>query len=135
MSQFARTFALTAAAAVAALFVGTALHAGDDDAENAKLEKEALDKAVAKGNELFRSTSLGKKTCAQCHENPDKPELNLGTRQFSYPKYSRKAKAVVSMGQKINEMLTTKSGAAKEMDLKGTDIVDLEAYVASLKKK
>jgi len=135
MNQLGRTMALAAAAAFATVFVGAALHAGDDDAENAKAEKEALDKAVAKGNELFHSKDLGKKTCAQCHENPDKPELHLDTRSFSYPKYSRKAKVVVSMSQKINEMLTTKSGAAKALPLDGPDVVAIEAYVNSLKKK
>ena len=140
MRKLGRTLARTvataaAAAAFAAVFVGAALHAGDEDAENKKVEDEALAKAVTRGSELFHSKDLGKKSCATCHENPDKPEFNLATRQFGYPKYSRKAKAVVSMGQKINEMLTTKSGAAKEMDAKSPDLVAIEAYVVSLKSK
>ncbi len=135
MRKFVTTIAFTAGAASAAFCVGAALHAGDDDAESAKIAKEALDKAVAHGNELFHSGSLGKKSCAACHENADKPELNLGTRAFNYPAYSRKAKAVVSLSQKINEMLTTKSGAQKAMDLSGSDVVAIEAYIGSLKKK
>jgi cytochrome c len=138
MRKFGRTLVVVGVAAFVAVFAGAALHAGDDDGEDAaakKLETEALDKAIARGNELFHSKDLGKKSCATCHENPEKPQFNLATREYSFPKYSRKAKAVVSMGMKINEMLTTKSGAAKEMDLKGADIVAIEAYVGSLKKK
>lgn len=138
MRKFGRTLAIVGVAATVAVFAGAALHAGEDDGDDAaakKLMDEALAKAVARGNELFHSKELGKKSCATCHENPEKPQFNLATREFGYPAYSRKAKAVVSLGMKINEMLTTKSGAAKEMDLKGADIVAIEAYVVSLKKK
>ncbi len=128
-------------AVVVAGLAGPRLFAGDDDedgadkAEAQKIAKEALDKSVARGNELFHGKDGVKKTCAKCHEDADKPELSLATRAFSYPSYSRKKKAVVSLTQKINEMLTTKSGGAKEMDLSGPDIVAIEAYIASLKKK
>jgi len=133
--------ALAVAAVAATLFcAGTNLLAGGDDdaaedASAAKVAKDALDKAVEQGNKLFHSKELGKKSCASCHENPEKPNLALTTRSFSYPAYSKKRKSIVSMGQKINEMLTARSGAAKEMDLAGADIVAIEAYVMSLKKK
>jgi cytochrome c len=136
-----RTLAIAAVAASAAVFgAGTALQAGgeDDAAEDAaaeKVAKDALDKAVERGKELFHSKELGKKACASCHENPEKPNLALTTRSFSYPAYSKKRKSIVSMGQKINEMLTARTGAAKEMDLGSADIVAIEAYVMSLKKK
>jgi cytochrome c len=125
-----------AAIAAVTVFASGALFAEDDDdaAADAKLRKEALDKAVARGKDLFRAKELGRKTCASCHENADKPNLNLATRQFCYPAYSPKAKAVVSMGQKINEMITTKSGG-KALDLAGTDVAAIEAYVVSLKTK
>jgi cytochrome c len=138
MRKPVRTLGVAALAAMAAIFAGAALYADDDDggddAEAKKLEADALSKAVARGNELFRSKEGVKKTCASCHENPEKPQFNLATRSYSYPRYSRKAKGVVSLGMKINEMLTNKSGATKELDLKGADIVAIEAYVASLKK-
>ena len=140
MRKLGRTLAVAAVAALFAVFAGAAVHAGDDDdggddAEAKQLEAAALTKAIARGNELFRSKDGLKKTCASCHENPEKPQFNLATRAYSYPRYSRKAKNVVSLGMKINEMLTNKSGAAKEMDLKGADIIAIEAYVASLKPK
>ena len=142
MRKIFKALAVTAVAASAAFFAGTALHAGDEDADSAKaaedqkLADDALAKAVSRGNELFRSKDLGgKKTCASCHENAENPKLDLKTRVFSYPRYSRKAKAIVSMGQKINEMLAGKSGGAKAMDLAGADIIAIEAYIASLKKK
>ena len=139
MRKIGRTSAVAVVAAFVAFFAGAALYADDDDdgddAEAKKLEAEALTKAVARGNELFRSKTGLKKTCASCHENPEKPQFNLATRAYSYPRYSRKAKSVVSLGMKINEMFTNKSGAAKELDLKGADIVAIEAYVMSLKKQ
>jgi len=137
MRKFGRTLVVVGVAAFTAVFAGAALHAGDDDDEDAAAKQvmaDALTKAVARGNDLFHSKEGVKKSCATCHENPEKPQFNLSTRAFNYPAYSRKAKAVVSMGMKINEMLTTKSGGAKEMDLKGADIVAIEAYVKSLKK-
>jgi cytochrome c len=140
MRNSVKALAVAAAAVAVALFcAGASLHAADDDAAEdaaaAKVAKDALDKAVEQGNKLFHSKELGKKSCASCHENPEKPNLALTTRSFAYPAYSRKKKSIVSMGQKINEMLTARSGAAKEMDLAGADIVAIEAYVMSLRKK
>lgn len=141
MRQASRRFVVAAASAVLAVFVATAtLHAADeeedesDDAETRKIAAEQLAKSVARGKELFESKALGRKSCAQCHEDPEKPNLNLVTREYSYPAYSVKKKAVLSMGQKINEMLTARS-RGKEMELGSADIVALEAYMASLKKK
>lgn len=139
MRNSCRMLLVAGAVTAAAFFAGTALQAGDDDgtedATAAKIAKDALDKAVEQGNRLFHSKDLGKKSCASCHENPEKPNLSLPTRSFSYPAYSRKKKSIVSMGQKINEMLTARTGAAKEMDLASPDIVAIEAYVVSVKKK
>jgi cytochrome c len=141
MRKSFKALAVAGAAVAAVLFcAGTNLLAGGDDdaaedAAAAKVAKDALDKAVDQGNKLFHSKELGKKSCASCHENPEKPNLNLTTRSFSYPAYSKKKRSIVSMGQKINEMLTARSGAAKEMDLAGADVVSIEAYVMSLRKK
>ena len=136
-----KNWVVLAVAAVATVFVGASLYAGDDDdndeddaAAVKKIAAEALDKSVARGKELFHSKSLGKKSCSECHENPDKPQFNLVTRQFGYPAYSVKKRSVVSLGQKINEMLAAKS-RGKEMELGSADLVALEAYVTSLKKE
>lgn len=140
MRNSCRTWFIVGAVAIATAFAGTALHAGEDDededdsAETQKIAKEHLDKSVARGKELWSSKSLGKKTCAQCHEDPEKPLLNLTTRPYSYPAYSTKKKAVVTLGQKINEMLAGRS-RGKEMELTSADLIALEAYVVSLKTK
>src|SRR5262245_50278925 len=135
-----RTWMLTGFAAVAAAgLTGACLYADEDDEDDAaevkKIAADALDKSVKRGKELFRSKDLvsAKKSCAECHENPDKPQLSLATRQFGYPAYSVKKRSVVSLGQKINEMLSAKSRGA-EMTLGSADLVALEAYVMSLKK-
>lgn len=133
-----RNWVIAGAAAVAVTgFAGACLYAGEDDEDDAaevkKVAHEALEKSVARGKELFRSKDLGKKSCAECHENPDKPQFNLTTRQFSYPAYSVKKRSVVSLGQKINEMLSGKARGS-EMTLGSADLVALEAYVMSLKK-
>lgn len=137
MRNSVRMWVIAGAAAVAATgFAGAYLYAGEDDddaAANKKVAQEALDKSVARGKELFHSKDLGKKSCSECHENPDKPQFNLVTRAFSYPAYSVKKSSVISLGQKINEMLASKS-RGKEMELGSTDLVALEAYVMSLKK-
>lgn len=134
-----KTLLVAGIAASLALFGGRTLLAedeedDDDDAASAKIAKDALDKSIARGAELFKSKDLGKKSCAKCHENPEKPNLNLANRSFTYPQYSRKKKGVVTLGQKINEMLSGKSGG-KEMDLASADLVALEAYVVSVRKK
>ena len=133
-----RTYVLTLTmlAAAASVWAGASLSAqdDDDDADVRKMQEDALVKAVARGRDLFNSKELGKKTCASCHEDKEKPNLNLVTRAYSYPWYSNKAKNVVTLTQKLNEMVTSKSGG-KGMDLAGADIAALEAYVVSLKKR
>ena len=138
-----KNWVVVAVAAAMAAFVGAGLYAGEDDkddkddaddaAEVKKLAQDALGKSIARGKELFHAKSLGKKSCSECHENPDKPQFNLVTRPFGYPAYSVKKRSVVSLGQKINEMLSAKS-RGKEMELGSGDLVALEAYVMSLKK-
>src|SRR5262245_21163513 len=140
MRNSLRNSLIVAAVAVATTFVGSGLYAADEDDEDdaaavKKVAQDAFDKSVARCKELFRSKDLvsAKKSCAECHENPDKPQLNLLTRQFGYPAYSVKKRSVVSLGQKINEMLSGKARGS-EMTLGSADLVALEAYVMSLKK-
>lgn len=142
MRPFSKTIWVTAASAVvgAALFGSAALFADDDDdddeADDAaarKVAQEALDKAVARGKEIWNSKDLFKKSCASCHENPDKPKLNLTTREWSYPAYSRRKRGVVTLQQKIQEMIQFNS-RGQPMDDKGADIAALAAYSMSLKK-
>jgi cytochrome c len=132
----------TALAALLALAAGAftaaclAQDKKDDDAPapgQAEAAKAAMDKALARGKELWNDKSLFKKSCASCHENPDKPQLSMKTRVYSYPAFSRRKKGIVTMHQKIQEMVEY-SAVGKPLDDKGTDIAALEAYVRSLKQ-
>ena len=97
----------------------------EDEAAARKTAEEAMTKAVAHGKDLFHSTTLGKKSCATCHENEEKPGLNFATREFQYPAYSRKKKVVVTMTQKVNDMIVSNArGTALDGD--STDLAALE---------
>lgn len=130
---------LLALATVAGFCVGLSaggdLFAGDEEdlkAEKARIAKEALEKAVAKGKELWDSKELGKKSCSSCHENPDKPQLDMTTREWSYPAYSRRKRAVVTLHQKIQEMIRYQA-RGKPLPDDSADLGALAAYVTSLK--
>lgn len=145
MRLFTRTaWALVAGAAVIAAAGTAAVLAGDDEDEGEddaaaqaaakKVADEALVKAVARGKELWSDKSLGKKTCASCHDAADKPQLNLATREWSFPAYSRRKRAVVTLHQKLQEMIQYQCRGTP-LDDKGADIAALAAYTMSLKKK
>lgn len=129
---------LSLAFAAFALAPYAGLWAQDDEeeltAERIQIAKEALEASVARGKELWVSPDLGKKTCASCHEDPEKPDLNMATREWSYPAYSRRKRKVVTLQQKINEMLKFQS-RGKEFDLESEDAAALAAYVMSLRAK
>lgn len=131
--------ALAAAGAGAALAPRPAPVAAQDEeavdpAEAERVAKEELAKAVARGKELFQSRELGKKSCQGCHEDPDKPQDDLREHAWSYPAYSRRARRVVTLQQKINEMIKYKA-RGQELDANGADIAALAAYVESIRKK
>ena len=145
MRPFSKTLALVTAAALLAGAGTAAVFADDDDEDDAgptpeqvQLAKDALAKAVTRGKELWGMKELPsgtvRKSCAQCHEDPEKPKLDLTKREYSYPAYSRRKKGVVTLQQKINEMIKF-NGRGKLLDAERTDIAALEAYVTSLRKK
>ena len=105
-----------------------------DPAEAERVAKEELAKAIARGRELFTSRELGRKSCQDCHEDADKPQDDLREHAFSYPAYSRRARRVVTLQQKINEMIKYKA-RGQELDQAGADIAALAAYVQSIRKK
>ncbi len=107
--------------------------AQDTDDEKAKVAADALEKAVARGKELFGSKSLGRKTCKSCHEDPDKPQDDLSQVAWSYPAYSRRKRGVVTLQQKINEMIQYKA-RGKAQDGDSEDLAALAAYVTSIRK-
>ena len=101
-------------------------------AEKARVAAEGLEKAVEQGKELFNSKKLGRKSCASCHEDPDKPNVSLTARSWSYPAYSRRARGVVTLSQKINEMIKFQARGPKDVALDDERIIALAAYVESL---
>jgi cytochrome c len=108
---------------------------GDLVAERERVAKEALEKAVARGKEIWNDKAQigGKKSCAQCHDNPDKPKDALKNRVVAYPAYSRRKRGVVTLDQKINEMIETQ-GKGKRLDADSPDMAALAAYVMSIAK-
>lgn len=104
------------------------------EAERARVAKEELAKAVARGKELWTDKKLlgAKKSCQECHEDPDKPSDNLAKIDWSYPAYSRRLKGVVTLSRKINEMIKYRSRGT-ELALDSDDMAALAAYVVSIK--
>jgi cytochrome c len=106
-------------------------------AQSARVKEaaDALAKAIALGKATFADEAFGTngKSCRTCHEDPEKPNLNLASRIGDFPKWDRREKKVVTIGQKMNQMI--------EMNLKGKPeglgsekLVALEAYLMSIRQ-
>lgn len=129
-----------------AVVLAGGVRADDDDEDDAvdpaeiaakqKVADEAMAKAIARGKEIWNGADekLLRKPCTKCHDDPDKPKLNLATRPYSYPAYFPRKKHVITLQQKIQLMITN-SSKGKAFDPEGADIAALEAYVVSLRKK
>ena len=140
MRLFSRTICVALAVVMIAAAGTATLRAGDDDDDDAGASAEAkaaaaaaLAKAVAHGKELWNSTKDVKKSCATCHDSADKPNLNMATREWAYPAYSRRKRNVVTLHQKIQEMQKYNCRGPL-FDDGGPDLAALAAYVSSLKK-
>ena len=97
---------------------------------DAKADK-ALAEAVKKGAALYKkSWKTGGKSCFACHVRG--PNKLTGRRLKSYPKYDKALKRVVTVQEKINEMIKGKSGG-KPLPLGHEDLTALEAYISTLK--
>jgi cytochrome c len=96
----------------------------------------ALKKAVETGNALFRNDAFGtaRRSCAKCHENPRKPAMNLKKRVGNYPKWDKRENKVITLGQKLNQMLT-KMLKGKPEPLGSDRLVAVEAYLMSLSRQ
>lgn len=126
--------ALVCAAGVPLLVPGAS---ADDDAAAqaaaaAKVAKDALTKAVERGNVLFHGKELCRKSCASCHEDPDKRGDDLREVKWSYPAYSRRKNGVVTLQQMINEMLKYRAKGAP-LDADSTDLAAIAAYLESIR--
>ena len=106
---------------------------GDEEGESES--EKALRLAVEKGKALFAQVGLGtaEKSCASCHARPDRPKMNLGPRVGDFPKYERREKRVITLGQKINIMIQ-KMVKGEERTLGSEELVALEAYLMSLSR-
>ncbi len=127
-------FVLVLAAAVSGLRSWPALRA--QDAAAPTTGADALKKAVETGNALFRSGTFGTngRSCTKCHENPRKPAMNLGKRVGNYPKWDRREGKVITLGQKLNQMLSRMLKGRAE-PLGSEKLVALEAYLMSLTRQ
>jgi cytochrome c len=126
--------ALVLAAAVTALFLPPVTGQDDDD-EASPEAVEAQKKAVETGKALFHDEGLGTKAraCANCHEDPKKPNLHLADRVGDYPKWDRREKRVITIGTKINQMID-RMLKGEHLELGGDRIVAIEAYLMSLSR-
>ena len=111
------------------------IEAGAEDAADAKARaakaREALAASVARGKVLWRqSWRPGAKGCFACHTRG--PNKMTSQRQAAYPKFDLAMGKVVSVRQKINQMIRTKSGG-KLLELTSDDLTALEAYIKTLK--
>jgi len=102
---------------------------GDEAAD--ATAKKALEAVVKKGGVLWKkSWRRGAKACMSCHLRG--PNKMTSRRAASYPKYDKTLRKVVTVQEKINQMLKFKSGG-KPMKLGSEDLTALEAYIKTLK--
>lgn len=90
-----------------------------------------LKKAIEKGRELWRTPKAkGAKSCVACHmRGPNKLTLK---RVRAYPKYDKAMKKVVTLQQKLNQMIKSKS-KGEPLELGSDDLNALEAFLNTLK--
>jgi cytochrome c len=122
------TVALVGAVVVSGAVVGQ---------DRKKTEAEiALEKAVKLGQKIFTDKKLGSsgKSCADCHDKPARPKMHLKNRVGDYPKWERREKKVITLGQKLNQMIK-RMVKGKEETLGSERLVALEAYLMSISRK
>jgi len=122
-----KIFVLLLIAVPLATAAGLAARDARGDAEADK----ALAEAVKRGKALFeKSWSSGSKGCFACHTRG--PNKMTATRAESYPKFDKGLGKVVTVQQKINDMIKTKS-MGEQLTLGSDDMNALEAYLETLK--
>jgi cytochrome c len=93
--------------------------------------EQLLREAEVRGRALFEQEWVaGGKTCASCHAS-GRNQMKVA-RVKAFPKYDREADAVISIQQKINQMIETKSGGAP-LELGSADLTALEAHLSTLR--
>jgi cytochrome c len=120
---------------LAPLFLGAvvgvgalALTGGDARGDAAS---DALAAAVKRGEELWKQHwTQGQKSCADCHTTG--PNAMKASRAKAFPKWDKALSKVVSLQQKLNQMIVDKSKGAA-LELGSADLNALEAFVATLR--
>lgn len=123
--------ALAAGLALGGLSGGVSGQEGDAK----KAAEEALKKAVENGRKLFGDKTLGTKgkACAKCHEDPERPKLSLAARANTYPKWDRREGKVITLGQKINQMIVRMLKGKAEV-LGSERLVAIEAHLMKISR-
>lgn len=101
-----------------------------EDASGGPADHPELKKSIERGRELFgQAFAPGQKSCAACHAGG--ANKITGKRLNAYPLYDKDLKAVVSVQQKLNQMIESKcKGSA--LPLGSPDLNALEAYMKTL---
>ena len=121
----------SASLVLAFLLASAALLAAARTVQGDAAADRALQAAVARGQALWRKPwRPGAKPCMACHEAG--PNAMTAARVKSYPKYDKALGAVVSVQQKLNQMITSKAGG-QALALGSDDLNAIEAYLSSLR--
>jgi cytochrome c len=104
-------------------------------AQEADPAAEAKAEAIAKGKALFHDPGFGTKdrACAKCHEDSKRPKLHLKERVQDYPKWDRREKRVITLGQKIDQMIQ-RMLKGESLPLGSEKLVAIEAYLMSISR-
>ena len=87
--------------------------------------------AVKKGEEIWKKPFVaGQKACAACHTGG--ANAMKGTRLKTYPKFDNTWRKVISVQQKLNQMIKDKAGGTP-LELGSDDLNALEAFISTLK--
>ena len=99
--------------------------------QDPQVAMKALRAAIARGKKLWSpSWGEGTKTCAECHQPG--PNRMHGGRIRRYPAYDFGMGKVVTLNQKLAQMLTEQS-KGKALPLGHADLTALEAYLKTLR--
>ena len=128
---------LVAAAALAAGAAVLAQDGGDGamSPEDLKAAKAAEEEALRLGQKVFNDAALGTndKTCAKCHQNPQKPELSLKGIHGKFPRWDRAAGKLITLQEKMVQMQELRLKTKKSLPLGDARWTALELYLKSLK--
>ena len=106
--------------------------AHDEDEKEAGAAKAAEDAARELGKSVLTDLSLGtnERTCATCHENPKRPDLNLKGVTARWPRFDKRADRVITIQEKFAQMQDRNLKAEKTLPLGDKRWTALELYLS-----